>query len=316
MQHGVTCTSARVWTIPSNEHNANTCRSSMPTESSPPQKHVLLYFTHVFNERHMVKFKALRDAFSPYGETFTLFYSENSDLIAPADFNAHGTDRPTLNSLGYRWMHHRLMPGHANFPLMHFAQCHPDYASYTLLEFDVELTGSWGAFFEHCMRDDADFLATHLADQNEQPDWFFWDTLKLPQGPLSKKSNHSQLRFFGPIYRISNRAIKSVHAAYKEGAIGHCETLLPTVVSDNGFICRDINDIPHPNSRRGGRWYTKQAHDPAGKLKKSSMRFRPNRLFPGWKTLTLYHPVKFGKGERLDHLRRKLAELFRLKTSA
>ena len=56
----------------------------VPHAASALQKHVLLYFNHVFNERHIEKFKALRDAFSPYGNRFTLFYSENGDLIAPA----------------------------------------------------------------------------------------------------------------------------------------------------------------------------------------------------------------------------------------
>ncbi len=287
-----------------------------PASLSTRQKHVLLYFNHVFNKRHLEKFEALRDAFSEYGDTFTLYFAENSDLVAPTEFHAHGTDRPMLNSLGYPWMHNRLMPGHANYPLMHFAQCHPGYASYTVIEFDVELTGSWKSFFNFCMRDDADFLATHIADQNKQPDWFFWDTLNLSKGPTGERFHHRQLRFFGPIYKISNRAIKAVHAAYKEGAIGHFETLLPTVVSDNGFICRDINDLPHPKARKDDRWYTKQSHDPAGKLKKSSMRFRPNRLFSGWRSMTLYHPVKFGKGERLEHLRREFAKLVRRKKPA
>lgn len=283
--------------------------SSSPVSSRPSQKHALLYFTHVFNERHLKKFQALQQAFARHGETFTLYFAQTGELTAPSEFNAHGTDRPTLGTLNYPWMHNQLMPGHANYPLMHFARHHPGHETYTVIEYDVELTGSWEVFFEHCMQDDADFLASHIADQNEQPDWYFWNTVRLPAERQAGTAPLRRLRFFGPLYRISNRALKAVDHAYGEGATGHFEALIPTVLTNQGLIVRDLNELKHPVFRGHERWYTKPSHDPKGMLAKSSMRFRPNRLFPGWRPDTLYHPVKFGKGERIDYLHGRVDKL-------
>ena len=105
--------------------------------------------------------------------------------------------------------------------------------------------------------------------------------------------------------------MKAVDHAYGEGATGHFEALIPTVLSEQGLSVRDLNELKHPVFGGHERWYTKPSHDPAGKLTQSSMRFRPNRLFPGWRPDTLYHPVKFGKGERVDYLRRRLDKLLR-----
>lgn len=283
----------------------------MCTSAIPEEKHALLFFTHLFNKRNFAKFQTLQKVFSKYGDTFTLYFAETGELNAPAKFHPYGSSRKTLDTLNYVWMHDRLMPGHSCYPLMHFARQHPDYKSYTLIEYDVELTGSWDVFFEHIMRDDADFLATHIADESEQPDWYFWNTLSLPPNGAAVNSGNRKIRFFGPIYKISNRALKTIDAAYTARAIGHFEGLIPTVLSGEGLIVRDFNELSHPKFRGDNRWYTKQAFDPSGKLEKSSMRFRPNRLFPGWRPFTLYHPVKFGKGERLTHLRDKLRKLLR-----
>lgn len=294
----------------------HTERSTLPSYVSPgtSQKHALLYFTHVFNERHFKKFKALQQAFFRHGDTFTLYFSESGELTAPSALHAYGTDRLSLCTLNYPWMHNKLMPGHTNYPLMHFARHHPGYKSYTVVEYDVELTGSWEVFFDHCMRDDADFLATHIADQDEQPAWYFWNTVCLPAERQGGTSPIRRLRFFGPLYKISNRALKAVDHAYGEGATGHFEALIPTVLSEQGLSVRDLNELKHPVFGGHERWYTKPSHDPAGKLTQSSMRFRPNRLFPGWRPDTLYHPVKFGKGERVDYLRRKLDKLLQRST--
>lgn len=262
-------------------------------------RHALLYFTHNFNTRNYLKFRALQAAFAPYGDTFTLSYANDKGVPPPIEFNAYCTDKSMLRELGYSWMHDNLMPGHTNFPAMHFAIRNNTYTSYTVIEYDVELHGAWEAFFKHLMMDPSDLIAAHLADSNEQPQWYFWNTVDLSESGSLHDAVKKNIRFFGPFFRLSAAAVKTIDEEYKKGIVGHYETLLPTILTAKGLTVRDLNEIPHPNYHGKDRWYTRQEIDFKGELNRSSMRFRPNRLFPGWRPNTLYHPVKIGTGERL-----------------
>ena len=263
------------------------------------RRHALLYFTHNFNSRNYLKFKELQAAFAPYGDTFTLSYANNESVPPPIEFNAHCTNKSMLNELGYSWMHDGLMPGHTSYPAMHFAIRNNTYASYTVIEYDIELHGAWKEFFKHLMIDPSDLIATHMADASEQPQWYFWNTLDLSGSDIVQEAVKRKIRFFGPFFRLSAAAVRTIDEECKKGITGHFETLIPTILAAKGLTVRDLNEITHPNFHGRDRWYTKQRIDPKGKLKRSSMRFRPNRLFPGWRPNTLYHPVKIGKGERL-----------------
>lgn len=276
---------------------AESIASDIPTTQTG--RHALLYFTHNFNTRNYLKFRALQAAFAPYGDTFTLSYVDNEGAPPPTRFNAYCTSKTMLMELRYSWMHDSLMPGHTNFPAMHFAIRNNSYASYTVIEYDVELHGAWESFFKHLMMDSSDLIATHIADVNEQPQWYFWKMLDLSGSHNLQVVAKKKIRFFGPFFRLSAAAVKAIDDECKKGITGHYEALLPTILAAKGLTVRDLNEITHPNYHGRDRWYTKQRIDPKGELKRSSMRFRPNRLFPGWRANTLYHPVKIGKGERL-----------------
>ena len=270
-------------------------------ENAQPARpsHALLYFSHVFNERTLKKFEEMKQAFAPYGDSFTLTFSAPGSLPPPAGFSAYVTDRDMLDSLGYTWMHDALMPGHTNYPVMHFAVNHPQYESFTVVEYDIGLTATWDVFFRHLMDAEGDLLVTHLSTRDEQPRWAWWSTIGLEETSYASDPDFPMLRFFGPLYRLSGPGVRAAHEAYLQGARGHYETLLPSVLAARGFRIRDLNEITHPAYTGSNRWYTKQRRDRTGQLKRSSMRFRPNRLVPGLRPYTLYHPIKYGWRELL-----------------
>lgn len=273
-------------------------------------KHALLFFSHIFNEYTLGKFKSLKKAFEPYGDTFTIVYTAGKSVSAPDEFNPYITTRETLEELNYTWMHSDLMPGHANFPVMHFGSKHPDYATYTIIEYDVELTGAWEIFLAHLMAASADMVATHVATHSDQPQWHHWQSLDLSKSAELSSPNLQKLRFFGPLYRLSCEAMKSIDQEYKKGISGHYEALFPIILNAKGFSLIDLNELTHPNHHGRNRWYTKQRRDRKGMLKKSSMRFRPTRTAPGFRSNTLYHPIKNGNNSLIQAMLKRLFGLF------
>jgi hypothetical protein len=212
----------------------------------------------------------------------------------------------SLKALGYTWLQDSLMPGHVHFPVLEFAQKHPNYSNYWVIEYDVRFTGSWSLFFWLTTRSTADFIATHLSRYEEQPFWYWWPTYSCPD---KTQKIESRVRFFGPLYRISRSAIEFVDTKLKAGCQGHQEVVLPTLLNEAGFSLVDLSGSSSFEKLSPWSWYTRSKRDVWGALKHSSMRFRPQMTLSGHRPFTFYHPVKtphYGFSALFDYMRRTI----------
>jgi hypothetical protein len=183
-----------------------------------------------------------------------------------------------LNStLQYPFGIPHIVPGYAHAPIILFAQEHPEYENFWVIEYDVQFEGEWHAFFESTGTAPADLLTTHVRTYRENPDWEWWDHL---QHPTRHIPHAKRLASFNPIYRISRDALSHLHEAHQRGWTGHNEVVLPTLLIDGGFRVRDLN---------GTGVYGAQVREPL--YNRQTMRWRP----PKWSTSEpnmLHHPIK------------------------
>lgn len=184
----------------------------------------------------------------------------------------------TLNaSLQYRDRIPYVIPGHGHTPIILFAQRHPEYDRFWVIEYDVHFAGDWRTFFEHTEQESADLLTTRVRAYWDEPDWDWWHSLRHPTEtvPLT-----ARVASFNPIYRISRAALSHLDKAHRAGWTGHNEVFLPTLLLEGGFRVADLC---------GTGPYGAQISDPLYRLR--TMRWRP----PRWSTPEpnmLYHPVK------------------------
>ena len=81
-----------------------------------------------------------------------------------------------------------LIPGNAHLADLSFYEAHPEYDYCWTIEYDVRFSGSWAVFFEEFQNNTADLLATHVRRYEEEPAWYWWGTLRTPDGPLRSKN--------------------------------------------------------------------------------------------------------------------------------
>ncbi len=181
--------------------------------------------------------------------------------------------------------HFNFPPGFTDLPLLHFFRHHPDYAYYWVVEYDVRFSGDWGEFFEELNQSDADLLCTTLTRAIDLPDWFHWSTLDVDL------ARDRYVRGFFPIYRMSKAGFAFLDNAYRQGAAGHYEGVIPSLFLSNGFKVEDIGGEGEfvPDHRRG-RFYTNNRL--THYLNPGSFVFRPVRFNVGQQSNLLWHPVK------------------------
>ena len=81
------------------------------------------------------------------------------------------------------------------------------------IEYDVGFSGDWFFFFDSFREANYDFLACHLRDYIDEPDWPRW-SLDNPRKSIALRE---QLRCFNPIFRLSNAALSFLHQSLLHG---------------------------------------------------------------------------------------------------
>ena len=187
--------------------------------------------------------------------------------------------------------HHKnfnFPPGSVELPLLFFYRSNPDYAYYWVIEYDVRFSGSWRDFFSAFAPSDADLLGTTLTRKADIPDWYHWDGLAPNVDGLGPKSH---IRGFFPVYRLSRRALDWLDRAYRNGAGGHQECIIPTLLHHAGMVLEDIGGRGEfVRAGNEDRFYrnTPKADD----LSPGTFAFRPVMHKPGNEPNKLWHPVK------------------------
>jgi hypothetical protein len=138
--------------------------------------------------------------------------------------------------------------------LLHFAtvQKLPDFELYWFIEYDVDFSGSWGAFFAEFVECPADLLGTTLYSRSLSERWFHWPWFKSP----AEVDERSVTRGFFPVNRLSRRFIE-MYAREAERWEGHWEALFPSIALHAGLAVEDIGgEGPMTPPHRRGRLYS------------------------------------------------------------
>lgn len=170
-----------------------------------------------------------------------------------------------------------LLPGNCHLTMLAFAHRFPGYEHYWQIEYDVVFTGCWSTFWSAYATREADLLVSHLRTQDQEPGFLFWSSLVW-----NNPDNRQPVRAFLPIYRISRRGLEVLHQAVEQGAHGHFEGLIPSVLRAHGLKIEDFGE---------GRFYT-SCHSRDGLMCLGTMRFRPEHGKHLLGKNLLYHPVK------------------------
>lgn len=181
--------------------------------------------------------------------------------------------------------------GHPDLVMLHFAQAHPHYERYWLIEYDVRFSGSWATLFDAFEDNDADFLTTSLRTAKDNPDWPYWDTLHQPEESGARLRDEERVVGFVPILRASRAGIDAVDAAYRAGWTGHCEVTWPTIIRRAGLRIEDIGGRgPFTAEANRERFYTNNPN--AWGLRPGGFAYKPARYAGGLHRNMLWHPVK------------------------
>lgn len=258
----------------------------------------LLLLTNKTNEIIFRKYESL-DKVKNEHEAFLLFHSVYNDenINEKENVRTFYFTNDILTDIGYKAMGEQLIPGNNHFPLLKFYQENPNYDFYWLIEDDVHYNGNWSFFFDFFLKfSSADFISSHINDFNENPRWYWWNTLFHLKNTIPSQN---KVRSFNPIYRLSNRALNYLHKQLKNGWEGHHEVLIPTLLKEGGFIIQDFGGLGKYVAKNcENRFYKRMEGSQLSKLFGNSMRFKPNISDEEITESLLYHPVKLLKVEQ------------------
>ena len=174
-----------------------------------------------------------------------------------------------------------------DLPLMWFFHENPRYDYYWVMEYDVRFTGQWPDFFRHFLANGSDLLATTLFDYNFRPGWDNWSTLMSPR----RIPEAERVRALFPLYRLSNAALKALHAAYCDGWSGHYEVTIPTILKTQGFTLEDFGgNGSYVAAGNHDRFY-RNSPGLAG-LAPGTFTVAPNQISNDYPPNLLWHPIK------------------------
>ena len=251
---------------------------------------MILFQSHLVSPPIIEEFAKIRVAGSGWGETVFLYHQKSENIpssLGELDYYAF-TDE-SLNALHYPMIGAKLVPGHAQFPLLQFFRERADYDYYWFVEYDVRFSGDWRFFFDTFAANQADFLTCNIRSYEEEPDWWWW-ALHHPRKAIPA---FARLHSFNTVYRLSRSALDFLHQSLLSGWCGHHEVMMATVLYESGFRIEDIGGRGRftPPGREG-LFYTSSATNRRGLLKSGTMRFRPSFWKVGPEKNKLYHPVK------------------------
>jgi hypothetical protein len=258
-------------------------KSLIASKALKRPKVVVLFLTHTAERNALAEFERLRRQTKRQAEAFVLFHQK--DQIVTQRLHGvpvwHFTDEQ-LRELNYHWLSSGIVPGNTHFPLLSFFSAVPHYDFYWVIEHDVRFNGSWRFLFDGFDESNSDFISSHIRAFEEDPAWYWWESLSHPQKTIPKEQ---RVRSFNPIYRISNQGLRYLHQCHLAGWRGHFEVLIPTLLQHKGFEISDFGGFGSfvaPENRN--KFYI---DGPAG-----TMRWRPPFSRIGQRKNKLYHPIK------------------------
>lgn len=249
----------------------------MIVSTEPPSRSAVGFFTHLCDPEIISRYAKLKADLAGRAETFIV--AERGTPVPESllpetvffDFRELAAQAPRIFGA-------KLVPGNCHLTMLAFFRAKPGFDRYWHVEYDVVFTGDWRTLFDAWSGDDSDLVAPHLRTREQEPDWPWWSSLQIP-GSVPRTV---WLRAFLPVYRISKRGLECVDRAVGEGASGHFEALVPTLLQAASLKVADLGE---------GRFYT-SASSPGGDLRQGTLRHKPFHAPPPQGGNLLYHPVK------------------------
>lgn len=263
----------------------------------PAKRSVILVTTHFVDGWIRRKYQRLLREKPANFDLFLLVRTEEGTDPAFGALPSVCASHADLRRLGYpaKGMHGTNIPldyyyaGHVDLPLLSFYRQHPNYRNYWNIEYDVDFSGSWSAFFAATEASASDLLTASLRRRADDPQYPFWDTF-VPPGPGAIEEE-GMLCGFLPVFRASARALALVDDAYRRGCTGHLEIVWPTLLAAAGLPIEDFGgEGPFVRPGNRNRFYTNTPL--ARSLSPGSLVFKPVRFRPGPTPYQLWHPVK------------------------
>lgn len=256
-------------------------------------KQVFLIVTQEISKHVLRLYKKIVANCSANDDVYLLYHGKTEDSPeVPNGVKVSVFTTAGLKKLNYQPIRTKLVPGSNHFPVLQFYLDHPEYSHYWCIEDDVTFSGNWSELFNGVANSDYDFITSHIRRYQDYPDWFWWDSYRVPGEDFSTDLINS----FNPIYRISAKALEHVDSCLKNGYRGHHEVLLPTLLKRSGFKIADFG--------------TQENHvtPSLSFCTLSSMRWKPVFFKPGNDKNKLYHPVKanINFDQFMDFLRRNI----------
>jgi hypothetical protein len=257
----------------------------------------VFFLTHLFNREVQRRYRKLKNqlpenhrlvilADKKYGKNFT------DSKGAPILFFDSQEISEEIYANRLKNANSRLIPGNIDQLFIWASEKYMDSSYYWLIEFDVVLTGNWQKFLSTFVRNDTDFLATSFQRKSDCLSWTKWHSFSPPKKKAKDISEHSMLRCFTPVMRLSARARNFLIKEYSESLWqGHMESIVPTALFHAGFSIEDLggNSFMTPKERLN-HWYTSTLY--CETLSPGTFRYRPSMRVPGHMKNMIYHPVK------------------------
>ena len=261
-------------------------------------KQAILYLSHVVNKTQWREYKRLELECSDFADVYYVS-NLNSEDVPPGLENTFPITPSKRAALGHPsregnvgwWMdtsptHTRDIKSGFDQALLAFRQAKPEYDYYWIVEYDVELSGRWSAFFNAFADSTSDLICTSAHRHQTNPTWDWWRSVKFPDN-----AKPELVRGFFPLARLSSRAIDAIIAAGQNGVDGFYEAIWPTVVHNLGMVVEDFGgDGEFVRPSNVNRWYTSTVTSQT--LAPGSFVARPIRFRPGLTPNRLWHPVK------------------------
>jgi hypothetical protein len=261
-------------------------------ETSSPA--VILFMTHFIDGTIIDQYRKLRREAGP-GHDVVLLYNTTERLSGqvPDDVHVVTFEERDLRKLPYSGRKRSISSYNIELFVLNFWCRFPQYEHYWVMEYDVRFSGDWGLVFQAFQGNEADLLSTTIYRYEYNPDWANWPSLSPPSGVVLRTDQ--KIASFLPFYRISAKALATLHAAYIEGWSGHCECTVPTILGLAGHTIEDIGgDGDFVNPANINRFYR---NTPKTRTKgPGTMVFRPVREVAGEEPDMLWHPVKCAAG--------------------
>jgi len=266
------------------------------------QKLAVLFLTNKNDRVTLAAYNNIKAQVPKRHDVYLMYHQTRKNISKSiSDKNPILFTNNVLHSIGFNGINDKLVPGSNHFPIFEYYKKEPTYDFYWCIEDDVRFNGSWSHFFDCFTKDknNADFLTCHIRRYQDEPNWFWWETLKHKSGirtPLNQR-----LRSFNPIFRISNRALAFLSEAYISGWSGHHEVTMATLLFSAGFSLYDLGDkgdFASPNAT--SKYYSSASPDINGGVNTGSVRFRPFINNTEMTEAILYHPIKVTGDRKSD----------------